>query len=409
MNSNIEAHTPQFWEWVRNHRGISSASLVDEARKVMSPSVADLALNQIEGRRKAARKLRRVLGECEEFLFPSSLLAEQCSDETVADFNAMAGNVSKGDKIVDLTFGLGIDAFAFARNGAEVTGIECDDRAVAAGLCNVMSMRLPIEIYHAEAEEWMRQAVADGDSCDLLYVDPARRRSDGKRAYGFEDCEPDLHKVAELAPELSGRMLVKGSPMLDVADIMYKWSMVDKLWCVGLRGECKELLLHFNFRDVTVDRYVSAVELDGAGGMTELTARWPARRCFAVSDAVEISSGMWLTIPAASVIKARPYEAIAERWPGLRRISTASHYYISVERPVGFPGRSLMIDNIYDGLRKAERNLRGACANTAVSGYPATAEALRARIGLKPLSDGSRFLVGCTAGGRKLLLWCHSE
>lgn len=81
----------------------------------------DMALIQIECRRKAKKKLAETL-QCKEFIFPTRLSEEQCTSDTLAAFHASL--VNDGATVVDLTAGLGIDAFHIARKAASVTAVE---------------------------------------------------------------------------------------------------------------------------------------------------------------------------------------------------------------------------------------------------------------------------------------------
>ena len=85
-----------------------------------------LAIAQIECRQRIRRKLPSIAAE-PRFLFPSTLLAEQCTDELVAQFH---GSLFNGCRtVLDMTAGLCIDDIAIASNGCKVTGIEIDTNA----------------------------------------------------------------------------------------------------------------------------------------------------------------------------------------------------------------------------------------------------------------------------------------
>lgn len=390
----------EFWEWVAAHAGSpATASLAEQARKALGDE-APLALTQIEGRRKAAAKLRKTL-QHNEFMFPSTLLAEQCTDERVAAFNASAAGSVKGKKVLDLTFGLGIDAFAFARAGASVTGVERYIEAVEAGRHNAAILGLDVRVVCDDALDFLQQAVMHGESFDLIYLDPARRDSHGGRVYNFADCEPRLDLVLEKARQLTDAVLVKGSPMVDVSYIFTYLSNVKHVWAVGLNGECKEVLVLFGKGG---EQMVSAVDI----GHTDscLNQPWSSNRRV-VLEPGELKEGLLLSVATAAMEKAQPWQALHERWPELQ--SAARGLFVSAELPEGFPGRVLRIDKIYTGVRQAARELKGEALNVAVYGYPMKAEALRSKLGVLPLSDDSRFLIGTSQGNRKLLLLCHKE
>lgn len=408
MKSTIDAFTPEFNAWVEAHCSKSGSAVVSAARKVMNAEVAELALIQIDGRRKASGKLRSLLSGYPEFRFPTTLLAEQCTNEIIARFNAGMVCRHGAESVTDLTFGLGIDAFAFAAKGAHVTGVERIEAAVAAGLFNARMLGLDVKVIQGDALHWLESERERGSRYDVIYIDPARRSRNGGRTYAFDDCEPDIREVLKIAPDLADRMLVKASPMLDVDDIMSNNPLVSHLWSVGLKGECKELLLQFDFHNEGASRVVSAVEIDGDGNEIVISEPWPRRRPVGMmKNVADVKPGMWVVMPSASYVKARLYKGIMDRWPGLKPVGRSASLFVSENRPVLFPGKCLQVDAVYDSLRKAARELKGEHANTAVTGYPVSAQELGSRIGLHPLSDDSRYLIGCGDGNSKILVWCH--
>lgn len=405
MKTEIEALSPAFWAWVREHEGESAASLALSARKVMDADTARLALTQVEARHKARGKIGALLRRCPEFLFPSALVAEQCTAWPVALFNAQAMGIKPGDSLMDLTFGLGIDAFAAAETGAGVAGVDIDPQAAEAGRHNASALGLDVDPHCSDAIDWLEGAAARGERFDVVFADPARRRDGGARAYAFADCSPDLGRIMELAPEFTGRLVVKASPMLDVDAVMREVPQVSTLWCVGLRGECKEILLVCDFG--SEERQVAVAELDGNGGEILLREPWPRVPYGSRASAVP-APGEWLCLPSAALGKARMQREIERRWPEMRPVRAQRSIYTSGSKPEGFPGRCLYINKVYGSLREAMRALEGEAANVACFDYGVTPDGLRKKLGLRPLSDDSRLVAGMQAGGKRLLLDCVS-
>lgn len=162
MKTGIEALTAEFWAWVREHAGESAVSLATEARKVMDVDTAALALTQVQARHKARGKLGPLPERCPEFLFPSALLAEQCTAWAVARFNAQAMGIVPGTSLLDITFGLGLDAFAAAEAGARVIGVDIDAKAARAGRHNAAALGLDVCVHCADAIEWMGGRQGEG-------------------------------------------------------------------------------------------------------------------------------------------------------------------------------------------------------------------------------------------------------
>lgn len=411
MKLNIEALGSDFWQWVENNQALNSAQAAIAARKVMDRTMADLAATQIEARRKLRKggKLNALLESCSRLIVPTTLLAEQSSAWPVACFNAQAGEVEAGWRVADLTFGLGIDAFALAAQGAQVTGIDINRGAVEAGSYNSRLLGHDMQLIASDALLWLKKEVELNHKYDMLFIDPARRDAAGGRVYSFDICDPDLNQVLHYARSLTKRLMVKASPMLDIDKVMQTYGEIDKLWCVGLKGECKELLLRFNFEASALQRRIISVELDGHDGKYEISDSWPRQKIPLAASALALSAGKWIYMPTAAIVKGRPSATLAQQIAGLQPLDTADTAYLS-DKPIHpLPGHSLRIKQIFDSLKSARRHLNGSRGNAAVAGYPLAADALALKVGLNPISDASRFLVGCTLQGQKLLLWCAAD
>ena len=89
----------------------------------------DLAITQIECRRKARNKLPDAVA-CPEFIFPSVLAAEQCTSQVLAALHTEL--VPGCDNILDMTCGLGIDSMSMAKAGICVTACEIQTKYATA-------------------------------------------------------------------------------------------------------------------------------------------------------------------------------------------------------------------------------------------------------------------------------------
>ena len=125
------------------------------------------------GQRAAAR-----WGTETQFLLTTDGLA-QATRPAVSQFHAqwVTENISPLAHVVDLTCGLGFDAYAFAQAGHRVTAIERDPEIAALAQHNLRN--LDVTVLHADAVEYEIPRDAD-----VIFVDPARR-------------DPDAAKTAE--------------------------------------------------------------------------------------------------------------------------------------------------------------------------------------------------------------------
>lgn len=228
------------------------------------------ALNQIQGRQTALRKLpswAAVTG----LVYPPHLSMEQCSseqtghykqqvvrrllaedmgNEKLSSFSEMSPETGisgiQGSCMVDLTGGFGVDFSFLSPLFRKSVYVEQQ-----AELCDVARHNFPLlglggsEVVCAEAEDYLSTM----SSVDLIYMDPARRDSSGARTYGIADCTPNVLALLPALLAKSRWVVLKLSPMLDITGArvaLAQASGSDKVRAVhvvAVDNECKELLL----------------------------------------------------------------------------------------------------------------------------------------------------------------------
>jgi len=259
-----------------------------------------LAVNTIEGRRRLRKKLPEWVA-CTGLVYPSSLCAEQCSSSDTARykasivqriFNEYVGAVAsmvgdpcrttgsatenkmvtepaevtigtrKTGRIADLTGGLGVDSWAFSEVAEEVLYNEMNPALAAAARHNFKALGVTnIFIKNSEATSDSLKDIFGDFRPDVIFLDPARRDSTGKKVFLLEDCSPDVLKILPELFGISRFVLLKLSPMADITmaverlDRTYEeylekasgkgWNgqWVREVHVVASGGECKELLI----------------------------------------------------------------------------------------------------------------------------------------------------------------------
>lgn len=259
-----------------------------------------LAINTIEGRKRLRKKLPEWVA-CTGLVYPSSLCAEQCSSSDTARykasivqriFNEYAGTVAsmvgdpcrttgsatenkmvtepaevtigtrKTGRIADLTGGLGVDSWAFSEVADKVLYNEMNPALAAAARHNFKALGVTnIFIKNSEATPDSIKGIFGDFRPDVIFLDPARRDSAGKKVFLLEDCSPDVLKILPELFGISRFVLLKLSPMADITmaverlDRTYEdylentsgegWNgqWVREVHVVASGGECKELLI----------------------------------------------------------------------------------------------------------------------------------------------------------------------
>lgn len=285
---------------------------VPEDAELAGLDAKSLAVNTIEGRRRLRKKLPEWVA-CTGLVYPSSLCAEQCSSSDTARYKASivqrifneyvgavasmvgdpcrtTGSATEGTesvpdknspttrnqsvtelaevtipsrgKVADLTGGLGVDSWAFSEVAEEVLYNEMNPALAAAARHNFKALGVTnIFIRNSEATSDSLKDIFGDFRPDVIFLDPARRDSAGKKVFLLEDCSPDVLKILPELFGISRFVLLKLSPMADITmaverlDRTYEeylekasgkgWNgqWVREVHVVASGGECKELLI----------------------------------------------------------------------------------------------------------------------------------------------------------------------
>lgn len=343
---------------------------------------------QDECRRRASQKLAATLLLAPGFRFPTALSAEQASADVIAEFHASL--LPEGLSVVDLTCGLGIDAFHIARRAGSVTAIDLEPvvaetigiNARAMGLTNVTAV-------NADCRAWLAGQVAG--SFDIAFIDPARRAADGSRLYSLTQCEPDVTSMLSDIRRVCRRLIIKASPMLDVSKSLSELPGVTDVYAVGTRAECKELLFDITFGS-NARTAIHAVTV-GEGMLTVAADDVPS------AYASELCVGDILGEPWPAVMKIRPRGAV-------RGEQLHPSTFLFRNPLPGFQG------NCYEVVRVEEfssSNLRrlareGVEASVAVRNFPLSADELRRRLKARESSQ-NRLMATTLAPDRQILVF----
>lgn len=351
------------------------------------------AVIQIESRQRTRLKLPG-FNAYREFLYPSVLASEQASDEAVAEFHASL--VNAGESVVDLTGGLGIDAFTIARKAGTVTVTEINPDTNAALKHNTAALGLENVTVLPPCD--CREALP-GLEADVFFIDPARRGEGGRRIFALSDCVPD---VTVLLPELMKRckrLIVKASPMLDITQTIRELPGVAAIYAVARKGELKEILVVAG-HDVQHSPTVEAVNVLADGTVRRYTGS--ALQQPEISDTPEPAPGKYIYMPDAAVMKLGPYASLTRHFEGLRKLDANTNLYIAEREYTNFPGRISRIDEIFSPNDKRLKQLKGVKLNIITRNYPMTPELLRRK--LKNKDGGDRFLYAARCNGRPMLI-----
>lgn len=353
------------------------------------------ALDQIAGRQTARVKLP-MWAAVDGIVYPPHVSMEQCSSQATAQYKC--GLVTAGGTLVDLTGGLGVDFSFLARQASQATYVERDAALCRLAQHNFAELGLShARVVNASAEDYLEEM----DAVDCIYLDPSRRDHAGHRVYALADCSPDVTVLATALLLKAPHVLVKLSPMLDIALVARSLPHVSRVHVVATSGECKELLVELR-RDheagVTVVCVNDAERLEyDFGAASPPVAPWGGT----------LFASTYLYEPNAALMKAGCHTLLAHRY-GLLPVSHDSHLLVSARQVPDFPGRCLAV-RAMTTMNKGDlrRHLQGVTqANVMVRNFPLKAPELARRLRLS--DGGDHYVVGTRlANGRPVLFIAH--
>lgn len=349
---------------------------VPEDAELAGLDAKSLAVNTIEGRRRLRKKLPEWVART-GLVYPSSLCAEQCSSSDTARykasivqriFNEYVGTVAsmvgdpcrttgsatenkmvtepaevtigtrKTGRIADLTGGLGVDSWAFSEVAEEVLYNEMNPALAAAARHNFKALGVTnIFIKNSEATSDSLKDIFGDFRPDVIFLDPARRDSAGKKVFLLEDCSPDVLKILPELFGISRFVLLKLSPMADITmaverlDRTYEeylekasgkgWNgqWVREVHVVASGGECKELLILLD------GEWNEGYSLNCREDGKTLTFK-PEEITKAKAGYPDSTFARIIFEPGKSLTKAGVFNAICERF-GLVKLARFTHLY----------------------------------------------------------------------------------
>ena len=377
------------------------------------------ALQQIEAWQTARTKVPS-WADVEGIVYPRRLSMEQCSSEPTARYKAgVATRLMRDFKcgaaqylLADLTGGFGIDFSFMAKALREATDNKSQLLYVESqtSLCQTAENNFPllgidnVEIVNTTAEEVIKKDLRS----NVIFLDPSRRDENGSRTYSIADCLPDYCQLQERLLDMADIVMIKLSPMLDIADTISRLDHVGEVHVVGTRQECKELLVvasrHYD-KDHRIGFFCNVD--DEVLALPDDFAQIP------ITLSESVAEGLILAEPVSVVMKMGCFGFLCKRFQ-LEAIAPNSHLFIgNTDVAENLPDnffRHFIIKKV-SSMNKSylKKALSGTKkANLTVRNFPLSARQLMNRL---RLSDGGDTYIFATTDseGNHIIIICEKR
>ena len=430
-------------EYIKQHRNDDVYRLA----LAKTPEGVDLqyALQQISAYQILTKKVPS-WAECNELIFPRQLSLEQSSSELTARYKAELIRDFMGNQPfthIDLTGGMGIDCYFIAQHTSHSHYIELNPELCQIARHNFTHLNSNISVHNTTAEEFLNQSteyrvqITDNrvqitddrlqmtddrvqmtdnsslltpNSSLLIYLDPARRGDHGQKLVSIADCQPNVIELLPQMFELTDKVVVKLSPMLDITRAINELPHIEKLYVISVNNECKELLLFIN-KKYNAETQIHAINLKSTINSQQSTDNpTPFSGFISHESALSLSYahevGKYLYEPYAAHLKSGLYKTLAEKY-NVKKLHQHSHLYTSTELNNDFPGRKFEVKEVVPFDKKSAKTLFKSLkqANLTTRNFPLTVSELRTQYKIKDggetyifattLHDDSKVLIVC--------------
>ena len=410
------------WQYISAHAEDDASYLALHPSK--DPQVdMRMALQQIAGRQKAIVKLPE-WAAVEGILYPAKVSLEQCSSSQTANYKAA---LLEGESFADFSGGFGVDTAAFAKKFTKGYYVEPQEELCELFQQNCKTLVINnVNILNGPMEELLD----DIGRVDLIYLDPSRRDTHGRRVVSLEDCTPNLLEWKSALLARCNTLMVKMSPMIDIYQTLRDLPETYAVHVIAVEGECKEVLFLLthdetnngvcrdakfcvsttgtNENDVSkrngtniTSTSLIAVDINKTAATRVETTLETERT---TPPRIATTLGTYLYEPNAAVMKAGIFNALSQQY-SVAKLAKSTNLFIGNDLREDFPGRVFRIKAVHEfHPRKTAKELSLlASASIAVRNFPLTAEELRKTLKIK---DGNAsYLFGCTLwDGSKVIL-----
>lgn len=324
-----------------------------------------------------------------QIYYPPSINLEQASSQSTAAYKS---GLFRGNLLIDLTAGMGIDAYFFSKSFKEVFALEKNSELYTISKHNYNQLNCNNLTYvNADFKDFL--TVNNELKPDLIYLDPSRRDANGRK-FLIQDLEPNLYEWMDILLKISSRVLVKLSPLTDLKYLINTFRQINEIHLVAVKNEMKELLILIKRNECLNPKIVTVnLETDEVDFVFRTDDEKEAVSDF--STALE-----FIYEPNSAIMKSGAFKLVGQRF-GLKKLDFNSHLYTSDKLLKSFPGR---IFEVTEKLNSFKKTIKAGSFHVISKNYPLTADEIRNKYQLK--QSETETLIFTKSNQKKIVLRC---
>ena len=281
-----------------------------------------------------------------------TLAYEQSSSEECALRKQLSG-----ESVLDLTCGLGVDAYALSKRFKRVVTIERNEMVADVARENFRRLGAEnIEVICSSAEEYLADCT---DHFDWCFSDPDRRGERGEKLVRLEDCSPDVVALMPTLKRIADKICIKCSPLFDV-DEAFRLFGDCSVETVSLSGEAKEVNIYIDGSAPRLTAIAIGIGEFSSSVEERNSAKWSAQPS-------DLSQYRYITLPDVALQHAR---MVAVAFEGKCDVWSNNGVALSVECPEGVLGRTFEVEAIYEIDSAFKRVIKGRKAEIYRRDFP---------------------------------------
>ena len=384
MNSNILNLEVQ--QFIDENLKSDITKLILKGSPFADISIQELA-NQIVAKQKSQNKLPTWF-DAKNIYYPAKISIEQTSSEITANYKS---EILKGESIIDITGGFGVDCLYFSKHFKKVTHCEINEDLSSIVKHNYQHLGIKnIDTIYGDGLQYLKES---NQVYDCIYIDPSRRSDVKGKVFLLKDCLPNVPEHIDFLLSKSNQILLKNSPILDISSTINELKFVKEIHVVAVNNEVKELLFLLE-KDFEGKIKIKTINI----GKTE---NQKLEFIYQKEEFSEYSEPLnYLYEPNSAILKSGGFHQVSNQL-NVEKLHQHSHLYTSKEL-IDFPGRTFKIEQIVPYSKKKVKSiLQENKANITIRNFPKTVAQIRKETKIK--DGGNTYLFFTTIDNNKLV------